>query len=113
MGLTALRMGDSAARLGLEIVVDAAFALASVSGCFCAIAACLRFGQQRLPILESWARNALGIYLLHYVFVVWLQYALLDVGLFAAAKGVFVFSGSLLLAWASTATMRLAPFGSA
>jgi len=35
----------------------------------------------------------------HYVFVVWLQYALLGATLPAAAKGVLVFAGALLLSW--------------
>jgi hypothetical protein len=50
--------------------------------------------------------------LLHYVFVVWLQYALLGVALFAVAKGTLVFAAALLLAWAATAALRVIPFGS-
>ena len=43
-----------------------------------------------------------GMYLFHYLFVVWLQYALLGVALFAIGKAMIVFGGTLLLAWATT-----------
>jgi glucans biosynthesis protein C len=113
MGLTALAMSyKGAAPFGLQIIVDSSFALACASGCFCMVAACLRFGTMRSPLFDSLAKNAFGIYLLHYVFVVWLQYALLGVALFAVAKGMLVFAGALLLAWASTAALRIIPFGS-
>ena len=113
MGLTALAMSYKAsAPLGLQIVVDTSFALACAGGCFCVMAACLRFGTVRSPLFDSLANSAFGIYLLHYVFVVWLQYALLGVALFAIAKGTLVFAGALLLAWAATAALRVIPFGS-
>jgi hypothetical protein len=113
MGLTALAMSYKAsAPLGLQIIVDCSFALACASGCFCVMAACLRFGTVRRPLFDSLANNAFGIYLLHYAFVVWLQYALLGVALFAFAKGMIVFAGALLLAWAATAALRVIPFGS-
>jgi hypothetical protein len=52
------------------------------------------------------------MYLLHYVFIVWLQYALLPVGLFAIGKATIVFSGTLALTWALTWAAALA-FGNA
>lgn len=112
MGLTALAMsyGESAP-LALQVVVDSSFALACASGCFFVMAGCLRFLTMRSPILDSLAKNAFAIYLLHYVFVVWLQYALLGLTLFAFAKGMIVFGGALLLAWATAAAMRFIPFG--
>jgi hypothetical protein len=113
MGLTALVMSYTpAAPLGLQVVVDSCFALACASGCFFVIGACLRFATMRSRMLASLANNAFGIYLLHYGFVVWLQYALLGVALFAIAKATVVFGGALLLAWATAIVMRLVPFGS-
>jgi hypothetical protein len=49
--------------------------------------------------------------LLHYAFVVWLQYALLGVAIFALAKGLFVLSAALLLSWSTAAVLRQVPFG--
>jgi peptidoglycan/LPS O-acetylase OafA/YrhL len=111
MGLMALAMTyRSSAPLGLQIAVGISFTLACASICFFVIAVCLRFGTRRSRILESLANSAFGMYLVHYGFVVWLQYALLGVVLFAVAKAMIVFGVTLLLAWATTTTLRSAPF---
>jgi peptidoglycan/LPS O-acetylase OafA/YrhL len=62
-------------------------------------AAFLRFGNARSTLTDSLSENAYAIYLVHYVFVVWLQYALLAATLPAAVKGVLVFASALLLSW--------------
>jgi hypothetical protein len=51
------------------------------------------------------------MYLVHYVFVVWMQYALLDLPLFAIIKGAIVFAVALLLSWGTTTAVQSAPFG--
>lgn len=113
MGLTALAMSDTPSTpFVLQIAVAISFAVACVSGCFFFVAGCLRFGATRSRILDSLAENAFGMYLFHYLFVVWLQYALLGVALYAIAKAMIAFAGALLLAWATTAATRLIPFGS-
>lgn len=113
MGLTALAMRDAPSPpISLQIAVDLSFALACASGCFFVMAACLRFAARRSRMLEILAANAFGMYLFHYLFVVWLQYALLHVALFAIAKAMIVFGGTVLLAWATTAAMRFIPIGS-
>jgi len=112
MGLTALAMRDgTAAPIALSILVDSSFAVACAAGCFFVMAACLRFGTRSSPLVDSLANNAFAIYLLHYVFVVWLQYALLGVAVFALVKGLIVCGVSLLLAWTLASVMRLVPFG--
>jgi hypothetical protein len=113
MGLTALSMIDAiSSPLGLRIAVDISFVLACASGGFFVMAACLRFGARRSRILDNLSSKSFGMYLFHYVFVVWLQYALLGVALFAIGKAMIVFGGTLLLAWATTAAMRFVPGGS-
>jgi len=112
MALTALAMRyGSEAPLDLQIVVNIAYAVACAGGCFFVMAACLRFGTMRSRILDSLAESAFGMYLVHYLFVVWLQYALLGVALFAVAKGMIVFSGTVLLAWGTVAALGLVPVG--
>ena len=59
----------------------------------------LRFGSARSALTDSLSENAYAIYLVHYVFVVWLQYALLGAALPAVVKGVLVFASALLLSW--------------
>jgi hypothetical protein len=113
MGLTALAMRDGAsASRGLQVAVDLGFVLACASGGFSVVAVCLRFATMPSRILSSLADNAFGMYLLHYVFVVWLQYALLGVALFAIAKAMIVLGGTLLFAWAASMGLRLVPYGS-
>lgn len=113
MGLMGLAMAyRSSVPLGLQIAVGVGFALACTSGCFSVMAGCLRFGTRRSRILDNLANSAFGLYLLHYVFVVWLQYALLDVAMLAIAKAVIVFGVTLLLTWATVAVLRFVPLGS-
>jgi peptidoglycan/LPS O-acetylase OafA/YrhL len=113
MGLTGLGMTQKGGEpFALRVIVDVSFALACTSGCLAAIAGCLRFATRRSRVLDSLANNAFGMYLLHYPFVVWLQYALLGVALFAIAKAMIVLAGTLLLAWALAFTMSFAPVGS-
>jgi hypothetical protein len=113
MGLTALSTTYATfAPLVLQFGADISFAVAGASGCFFVMGACLRFGAIHSRIFDSLSNNALGMYLLHYVFVVWLQYALLGLALLAIAKAMIVFGGTLLLAWAATVAMRFVRFGS-
>jgi hypothetical protein len=92
--------------LVIEIAAAMSFAIACISGCFAAFATALRFGGRRTRILRSASANAFGIYALHYPFVVWMQYALLGLGLFAIAKGFVVFAVALLCSWALSVAFR-------
>ena len=96
----------------LQLGADASFALAGASGCFFVMAACLRFGAVRSRLFASLSNNAFGMYLLHYIFVVWLQYALLGLALLAIAKAMIVLCGALVLAWGATAALRFSRLGS-
>lgn len=113
MGLTKLAMDfGTGAPLALNIAVDIAFVLACASGCFFVIGACLRFGAVRSRALDNLAENAFGMYLFHYPFVIWLQFALLGVALSAVGKGLTVFASAVALSWAVTSAFRLLPWGS-
>jgi len=110
MGLMGLAISDGkSAPLALQIAVDAGFAVACASGCFCALAASIRFGTRRSHIMNKLAQHSFGMYLVHYVFVVWLQYTLLGLELFAIAKAAIVFGGSVLMAWATSNALSAAP----
>ena len=60
-------------------------------------------------VWESLSANAYGIYLIHYVFVLWIQYLLLPASLPATAKFAVTFIGSLALSWIITALIRRIP----
>ena len=49
------------------------------------------------------------MYITHYAFVSWLQYALLGSALPGAAKGTMVFLGAVAMSWLSTAALRRIP----
>jgi glucan biosynthesis protein C len=85
MGLTGLTMNGGAS-LGIEIASYLGFVLACATGCFFFVGVCLRFAAKRSRPLDSLSANAYGLYLIHYHFVVWLQYALLATALFAVIK---------------------------
>ncbi len=99
-GLTSLTMPnwDNAA-FASQLAASVAFPVACAACGLFLIAACVRFGGAHHRILDSLSANAYGIYLIHYVFVVWLQYALLDAGLPAPVKAAIVFLGALIASW--------------
>jgi peptidoglycan/LPS O-acetylase OafA/YrhL len=76
---------------------------------FAMLALFLRFSTRRYAIIESLNDNAYGIYLVHYLFVIWLQYALLDANLPAIAKASMVFVAVLALSWGTVAALRRVP----
>jgi hypothetical protein len=99
-GLTSLTFPDwetapFAARLGASL----AYAPACVAGGTFMLAVFLRFSRAYSRVLDSLSTNAYGIYLVHYVFIVWLQYALLPAGLPSFVKAAIVFVGTFVLSW--------------
>jgi surface polysaccharide O-acyltransferase-like enzyme len=69
----------------------------------------VRFVNKRRSVFDSLHNNAYGIYLIHYFFVIWLQYALLNTTFAAIEKGAIVFVGALALSWIITAAIRRIP----
>jgi hypothetical protein len=96
---------------GLRLAADLGLVLCAASACLALAAVFLRFAGPHRPVFESLADNAYGIYFVHYVFVIWLQYMLLNAPLFAVAKAAIVFIGALTLSWASSAAICRVPIG--
>ena len=84
-----------AARLGASL----AYAPACIAGGMFMLAVFLRFSRAHSRVLDSLSTNAYGIYLVHYVFIVWLQYVLLPAGLPSVVKAAIVFAGTFVLSW--------------
>ena len=110
MGLTGLTMND-AAPLAVEAAADLSFVLACATGCFFLIAVSLHFATGHSQRFDNLSANAYGLYLVHYNFVVWLQYALLGTALFAVIKAAAVFGGTLVLSWIAVLAVQRIPFG--
>lgn len=84
-----------------QLLASMAFPIACATGSLLLLAIGLRLNSRRHWILDSLSAHAYGIYLVHYVFAVWLQYELLDRGLFALGKTAIVFTAALLMSWGS------------
>jgi len=110
MGLTDLTINGYTS-IPVQLASDLGFVLACATGCFFVIAASLRFATRRSRLLDSLSSNAYGLYLVHYDFVVWLQFALLATALFAAVKAAIVFALTLLLSWGVVLAAQRIPFG--
>jgi glucans biosynthesis protein C len=110
MGLTGLTM-NGPAPIGLQIADDLSFVLACATGCFFLIAVSLRFADRHSRLLDSLSADAYGLYLVHYDFIVWLQYALLGTALFAVIKAAIVFGSTLVLSWIAVLAVQRIPFG--
>ena len=92
---------------GMLVSLAAFFAVALLvnSACFCFIALSLRFATRQSVLCNSLSDNAYRIFVVHYVFVVWLQYLLLGAALPAVVKGATVFAGTLALSWGVAAAL--------
>jgi glucans biosynthesis protein C len=110
MGVTSLTMNGGAS-MSTTIAADVSYVLACAAGCFFLIAVSLRFAAKRSRVLGAFAAIAYGLYLLHYVFVVWLQYVLLPTSLPAVVKAAIVFGLTVLLSWIATTIIKRIPFG--
>jgi peptidoglycan/LPS O-acetylase OafA/YrhL len=69
------------------------------------IAVFVRFSVKS-RVIDSLSDNAYGIYLLHYIFVIWLQWALLLLDWSTVLKGFVAFAGAVGLSWATSALVR-------
>jgi len=97
--------------LWLQFIADLGFVVCCASGCLALTAVCIRFATNRRRWLDSLSANAYGMYLVHYPFVVWTQYALLNAPLPAIVKAALVFAVAVALSWAMVESLRHIPLG--
>jgi surface polysaccharide O-acyltransferase-like enzyme len=86
-----------------------AFACYSAAMAFTLSAIFERFAGSRFYLLDAMQPFAYGIYLVHYIFIIWLQYVMYDYSFPAFVKFAIVFAGTLSLSWAVTVTLRRIP----
>ncbi|WP_164934915.1 acyltransferase family protein [Bradyrhizobium zhanjiangense] len=102
-GLTSLTMPDwNASPPAYRLAAAFAFPPACATGVIAFVASSLALLRRRSALADSLSTNAYGIYLTHYPFVLWLQYALLGTRLNAVAKAAFVLIVALALSWAAS-----------
>ena len=68
-----------------------------------------RLASTRMRLLDAMRPSAYGIFLTHYIPIIWLQYAVYDYSWPAPVKFVCVFLGTLSLSWAVTLMLRRIP----
>lgn len=86
-----------------------AFVLSCATTTFAFLSFFLRFANEPVPAFDALRSNAYGMYLIHYIFVIWLQYELLEVPLHAAVKATIVFAGTVTLSFGIVAALRSIP----
>jgi peptidoglycan/LPS O-acetylase OafA/YrhL len=86
-----------------------AFALFSAAMTFTVLAIWLRSAESNLSLLDAMRPSAYGIFLVHYIFIIWLQYAVYDYSWPAAVKAAVVFAATLALSWGLTVMLRKIP----
>jgi surface polysaccharide O-acyltransferase-like enzyme len=87
-----------------------AFSMYSAAMAFTVLAIYLRSAQFSLSLLDAMRPSAYGIYLVHYIFIIWLQYAVYDYSWPAFIKFAIVFTGTLAGSWALVLALRKIPF---
>ena len=95
--------------LGWAIASDFTAVLSCATSSFAFLALFVRFAESRVRWFDSLRDNSYGIYLVHFAFVSWLQYALLRSSLPAVAKGLIVSAGALALSWIAISAIRRVP----
>lgn len=86
-----------------------AFALYSGAMTSAVPAVFLRFAGSSWRLLDALRPSAYGVYLLHYIFIIWLQYAVYDTSFHAGVKFAIVFIGTLAMSWGLTLILRKIP----
>jgi hypothetical protein len=86
-----------------------AFASFCASMTFTLPAMFLRFARSRIALLDAMQPSAYGIYLLHFIPLIWLQYVIAEPPLPASVKFLIVFAGTLSTSWAATLLLRRIP----
>ncbi len=83
-----------------------AFAMFSAAMTLAVPATFVYAARLRLDLLDAVQPSAYGIFLLHYIFIIWLQYNVYDPLWSAFLKFAIVFFGTLSLSWALTLSLR-------
>jgi peptidoglycan/LPS O-acetylase OafA/YrhL len=92
-----------------KIAYGLAFASFSAAMAFTVPAILLRFAGSSWKLLDAMQPSAYGIYLVHYIFIIWLQYAVYDHSWPAFVKFAIVFAGTLSMSWGLTMLLRKIP----
>ena len=109
MAVTVVTMTSEAGSQLWAVLAAVCFVMSCATTSFAFLSLFVRFARSRSRVLDSLSRNSYGMYLIHYAFMTWLQYALLATELPAVVKASMVFLGTVMLSWAAIAGLRRVP----
>lgn len=92
-----------------QVFGDLVFTITCATTSLAMLAVFVRFAKKSRAIFDSLRDNAYGIYLVHYAFVSWLQYALLKSHLSGFTKLTIVLASAVALSWITIAALRRIP----
>lgn len=91
-----------AGNLGVNVawaIFDLLFVTSCISSSIAFVSVFKQNIHRQFKLWTNLSANAFGIYLIHYTFIVWLQYALLNISLPVFIKFLIVFLVTLLASW--------------
>jgi surface polysaccharide O-acyltransferase-like enzyme len=107
--IQSLEDGGHITELQARLLYRPIWALSCTASCIAFLSLFHRYFQKTNLFWKSLAANAYGIYLIHWVFVLWIQYLLLPVSLGPVTKFALTFIGATTLSWIITAMARQIP----
>jgi hypothetical protein len=82
-----------------QILEALSFAPCCAAGCLFMLAVFVRFANRHVRVFGVLGNKAYGMYLVHYLFSIWLQFLLLELPVNAAIKATLVFCGTVALSF--------------
>lgn len=93
-----------------EFVYCALFVFIAITATFAWFAIVGRFFNNKSRIMQSLTKHAYGIFIFHFLVVIWMQYLFYYIDLSAGQKFYIVFSSSLFLSWLITYILKKIPY---
>ena len=103
-------MAGGAATPPPGLVMPLLWVVSNVATCFAFLAVFRAVVRTRRPWIDSLSRSAYVIYLVHYVYVLWLQRMLLAADAGAAVKFLLVFVLAVLFSWLTAQVLLAVPW---
>ncbi len=100
-------MQQSGRAAGMAYAV--AFVASCGTSCTALLGVFLRFATRHVSELDRLRDGAYGVYLVHYVFIVWLQFALLGSSMPVVGKALLVFAATAAASWSVVWALRRVP----
>jgi glucans biosynthesis protein C len=95
----------------VRVLEALSFVPCCAAGCLFMLAVFVRFANRHFRIFDALSDKAYGMYLVHYIFSIWLQFLLLGLATIAVLKAAVVFCGTVALSYGMVAAGQRALAG--